>query len=144
MRPFQSERKASMCWYILGAVNGNVSAESLADVNSRHECNMPAGTRHAVKMAVLNEDWSYHITGWMCDCASPVGAHDPDDDLITDLAALLTDISLLNGAKTISLCKVWNTSPCKHERSFRFTEMDLRHFLADFEPSIMYTLDCSS
>ena len=133
-----------MCWYILGALNGKVSNESLADVNSRHECSMPAGTRHAIKTAVLNGDWNYHITGWACDCNSPVGAHDPGDDLIMDLAALLTDLSLLNGVKTISLCKVWDTSPCKHEKTFGFSEVDLCRFLADFEPNIMYTLDCSS
>lgn len=131
-----------MCWYIYGALQGNVETEALNAVNNRHTCHMVKGTRHALKMALLSGAWDYRITDGHCDCESDIGAHDPNAAEVADMAGLIQECCALDGAKTLSFCRTWVNERNKHEKSFKVSEVDLRQLLADLEPSTLYTLSC--
>ena len=80
-----------MCWYIYGALQGDVEAEALNAVNNRHNCRMVQGTRHALKMALLSGAWDYRVTDGYCDCESDIGAHDPNAAEVADMAGLIQE-----------------------------------------------------
>ena len=131
-----------MCWYIYGALHGDVGAEALNAVNSRHDCRMARGTRHALKMALLSDAWDYRVTRCYCDCESEIGEHDHDAAQVTDMAALIEECCALDGAKTLSFCLNLENERNKREQTLKFSEVDLRQWLADLEPSTLYTLSC--
>ena len=131
-----------MCWFIYGAVQGDVDDDSLNNINSRHECTLARGTRHDVKMAALSEfvDERYHVTGNGCDCDSPIGAHNANDAMVQDLAHLLREVGELPGSETIHICKTWIGTRNKHEIKLKLSDTDLVKLAADFEPATLYTL----
>ena len=131
-----------MCWFLYGAVNGQVDENALAAVNARHECHIIKGTRHDLKMAILSDGWDYRLTSSYCDCSSDVGKHDPSAPLVKDLAALFVDVCALSGADTISLSHTWINTRNKHEKALKLSDVDWPQLLADLEPSTLYTVDC--
>ena len=133
-----------MCWYIYGALQGDVNAEALGAVNSRHDCRMAQGTRHTLKMAILDENWDYRVTEGCCDCGSDIGRHDPDTAQVSDMAALIGEACALEGADTLSFCITWRNERCKREKALKRSEVDLRQLFADLEPRTLYTLSCKT
>lgn len=133
-----------MCWYIYGALQGDVEAEALNAVNSRHDCRMAQGTRHALKMAILDENSDYRVTDGCCDCDSAIGQHDPNAAEVSDMAAMMGEVCALDGADTLSFCKTWRNDRCKREKALKRSEVDFRPLLADLEPGILYTLSCKA
>ena len=131
-----------MCWLIYGALQGDVEAEALNAVNSRHDCRIAQGTRHAMKMAILDESMDYRVNDGWCDCNSAIGMHDPNAEEVLDMAALIGEACALDGARTLSFCKTWRTDRCKREQSLKRSEVDLRQLLADLQPKTLYTLSC--
>ena len=133
-----------MCWFIYAALQGDVDAEALNAVNARHEYRIAPGTRHALKMALVDEDWDYRMTDGCCDCDSAVGEHDPDAAEVLDMAALMGEACALDGAEALSFCKTWRNDRCKREQALKRSEVDLRRLLADLEPKTLYTLYCKA
>ena len=131
-----------MCWFLYGAVNGQVDENALAAVNAIHDCRITKGTRHDLKAAILNGDWDYRLTGSPCDCDSDIGKHDPGASLVKDLSALLIDVCTLSGADTVSFSYTWVNTRNKHEKAMKLSEVDWSRLLADLEPSTLYTVDC--
>ena len=131
-----------MCWFLYGAVNGRIDEDALVDVNARHECHIIKGTRHDLKMAILNDGWDYRLTNNNCDCDSEVGRHDPSAPLVKDLSALLTDVAALSGTDTVSFSHTWANTRNKHEKTMKLSDVDWPQLLADLEPSTLYMVDC--
>lgn len=131
-----------MCWFLYGAVNGQVDEDALAVVNARHECRISRGTRHDLKAAILDGDWDYRLTSTQCDCDSDIGRHDPGAPLVKDLSALLTDVAALSGTDTVSFSHTWANTRNKHEKTMKLSDVDWPQLLADLEPSTLYTVDC--
>ncbi len=131
-----------MCWYLYGAVNGQVDEDALAAVNAHHECHIIRGTRHDLKMAILSDGWDYRLTNSFCDCDSDVGRHDPNAPLVKDLSALLTDVCTLSGADTVSFSHTWINTRNKHEKTMKLSDVDWPQLRADLEPSTLYTVNC--
>ena len=133
-----------MCWFIRGALQGNVDADALSAINRRHNCSILQGTKHTVKMAILSDSSDCRITDGCCDCDSDIGKHDPNAPMVRDLAALIEDVSILQGAEAVFLCKAWVQRRNKHEQTLKLSDVDLERFLADLEPSTLYTIYCKS
>ena len=133
-----------MCWFIYGAVQGNIDDEDLNNINSRHVCRLAKGTRHDVKMAAQSEVIveKYHVTRKGCDCDSPIGEHNMNDDQVQDLAHLLCEVGELPGSDTISIYKTWIGTRNKREIKLKLSNTDLVKLAADFESSTLYTLSC--
>ncbi|MBR1770974.1 MAG: hypothetical protein IJ747_02985 [Lachnospiraceae bacterium] len=134
-----------MCYYLYGSLYGDVSEQEYEKVQSKYGYRIPLGTKHDVKMAVkaaaecVQDD--FRITDWICDCDSPVGAHDPSDPMIIELSSLITDLSALFGAKQINICKTWTGKQNKKEIKQKLQETDLPTFLADLQENYLYCLE---
>ena len=133
-----------MCFYLYGSLYGNVSEPEYKTVLDQYDYKIALGTKHDVKKAVeaaferVQSD--YRITDGVCDCNSPVGKHDPDDPVITDLSKMITELAALPGAEQINICKTWTGRRNKKEIRLKLKETDLPAFLADMQENTLYCL----
>ena len=135
-----------MCYFLYGSLYGDVPESEYVDVKNKYGLKISLGTKHDVKKAVkaaaefVQDD--YRITDWICDCDSPVGKHDPSDPIIIELSNLISDLSVLPGAKQINICKTWTGKQNKKEIKVKLNETDLPTFLADLKENTFYSLEC--
>ena len=135
-----------MCYFLYGSLYGDVSESEYAEVSEKYGfIKISPGTKHDVKNAVKDAAESvrneYRITEGVCDCASPVGRHDPADPEIIELSNLIKDLSALPGAKQINICKTWTGKQNKKEIKLKLSETDLPTFLADLKENTLYCLN---
>ena len=134
-----------MCYFLYASLYGKVSEADYNIVQSKYEYKISLGTKHDVKLAVMNsteyvED-DYRITDWVCDCDSPVGKRDVEDPMITELSNLIIELSELSGVKQINICKTWIGRRNKKEISLNLKDTDIPEFLANLEPNKLYSLE---
>lgn len=134
-----------MCYYLYGAFWGDCPESEYVSVSKKYEYRFARGTKHDVKNAVKDtEKWSgedFRITDWCCDCESPVGKHDPEDEMIKNLSGLITELLSLPDAKQINLCKTWTGHRNKKEIKVSLKETDIALLLADLQENCLYTID---
>ena len=133
-----------MCYFLYGALWGDISESEYIDVKNKYGLKISLGTKHDVKSAVkaaaeFVRD-NFRVTDWICDCDSPVGKHDPTDPMIIELSNLITELSALPGAKQINICKTWTGKQNKKEIKLKLSDIDLPTFLADFKENTLYSL----
>ena len=134
-----------MCYFLYGSLYGDVSIAEYESIQEKYDCKISIGTKHDVKKAVkaavdcVQDD--YRITDWCCDCDSPIGKHDPNDDMIVELSNLITELSMLPGAKQINICKTWVGKQNKNEFRLNLRDTELPSFLADLEGNTLYCLN---
>ena len=134
-----------MCYYLYGALNGNVTEADYAPIAKKYDYKISIGTKHDVKNAVkaaaeeVLDD--FRITDWICDCDSPVGKHDPTDPMIQQLGNLIRDFSDLPGAKQINLCKTWTGKQNKTEIHVKLKETDICELLANVLENCLYSIE---
>ena len=130
----------NMCYFIHGALLGEVKDDALNRINSRYAMHISKGTKHELKEALQNEDLRFRITDGICDCKSEIGGHDPASAEVAELASLITEVAVLPEAKRLSFCKAWAGNRCKKELTFRLSEAALPHLLAELEADTLYTI----
>ena len=134
-----------MCYYLYGSLYGKVSEVEYRETKDKYSYKIALGTKHDVKNAVkaaaefVQDD--YRITDWICDCDSPVGQHDPNDPMIVELSALISELSCLSGAKQINICKTWTGKLNKREIKLKLEDIDLHTFLADMQENCLYSIE---
>lgn len=133
-----------MCWFIHGAVFGNINAGALKTINAAHECQILQGTKRDVKNAVLYDESEYCITNHCCDCDTDIGNHNPKAAQVIDLADLIAEVGKLQGAEYIYICRTWVNELYENEKAVDISEINLKKFFADFESNTMYVISCRS
>lgn len=143
--PHDLKGEICMCYFLYGALLGDVPKEEHDTVSSRHECRLARGTRHDVKNAVkaaaecVQDD--YRITDNVCDCGSSIGGGDPNAPELQDIRSLIEELALLPGAKQINLCITWTGKQNKREVQVDLGELDLGDFLANVKENTLYTIN---
>lgn len=134
-----------MCYFLYGALWGDVSELEYVTVKNKYGLKISLGTKHDVKNAVkaaaefVRDD--YRVTDWVCDCNSPIGGHDPKDPTVIELSNLITELSALPGAKQINICLTWTGKQNKKEIKLELRETDIPTFLADLKGNTLYCLN---
>ncbi len=62
-----------MCYYIYGALYGDVDKDEYQIIKDKYEYKIHCGTKHSVKTSVQEVSDSYRVTDWCCDCDSDLG-----------------------------------------------------------------------
>ena len=133
-----------MCYFLYGALHGDVSESEYVDVRNKYGLKISLGTKHDVKNAVkaaaefVRDD--FRITDWICDCDSPIGKHDPSDPMIIELSNLILDLAAILGAEQINICKTWTGKRNKKEITVNLIDIDLPEFLADVQENVLYCM----
>lgn len=134
-----------MCFFLHGALNGDVSEAEYESVIGKYEYNLARGTKHDVKIAVKESTMivktEFRVTDWMCDCDSPVGKHDYKDPVIVDLSNMISELAALSGAKQINICKTWIGKRNKKEVNVNIKDIEIPVFLADMEENVLYSVN---
>jgi len=134
-----------MCYYLYGSLYGDIPKEEYNEIQKKYQYRISPGTKHDVKKAVLGTDGyvedDFRITDRMCDCDSPVGRGDPDDEMIAELRDLIVELSKLPGAKQINICKTWIGRRNKREIRVKLQDLDIASFLADLPTDHFYSID---
>ena len=130
-----------MCYYVYGALYGKIDKSEYKAIEDKYEFKIHPGTKHDVKMSLLNELNDYRVTDWMCDCDSPLGDGDPKSKYIQIYADLFEEIKKIKGAKHIYLCRSWTGTRNKHETKLKLDEIDIKETLANLERNNLYVFE---
>ena len=130
-----------MCYYIYGALYGDIDKAEYKKIEDKYDCKIHSGTKHNVKMCVKGDSWDYRVTDGHCDCGSALGEKNPDAKGIMELEALFNDIKKVEGAKHIYLCKTWAGKINRREVKLKLSDIDVKTVLAEFDPNCLYTFE---
>lgn len=130
-----------MCYFIYGAVYGNVDQKEYQTIENKYEYKIHCGTKHDVKMSAQEVAADYRVTDWICDCESDLGKKDVTAQQVKEMAALFEEIKNVNGAKHIYLCKTWTGKRNKSEVKLKLNDIDVKSVLANFKENCLYTFE---
>lgn len=60
-----------MCYILYGSMNRSVNPDDYERAIKKSEYTFPIGTKHDVKMCIVNNSDEYRVTNWVCDCSFP-------------------------------------------------------------------------
>ena len=130
-----------MCYILYGAMDRSVNVRDYEQVSQRHTYRFSLGTRHDVKMCIVNSGDAFRVTDWICDCDFPVGKGDENAPELKELAGLILDLKRTRDAKCLYLAKAWNGKRHRNEVTVHVDDIDLIPFLANMEENCLYRLD---
>ncbi len=129
-----------MCYILYGAVNKEIDPADCERINAAFHLTIRSGTKHDLKMCILNRTADYRVTDSVCDCDFPFGMNDPTAAEIQALAGLLTAFQKARGAKCIYLCKTWEGQRNKSEETVSVPATELADFLAQAKVNCLYQI----
>ncbi len=130
-----------MCYILYGAVNKEINESDRENITKNSKYTFKSGTKHDIKEAVANENYSYRVTFGQCDCDFPVGLHKAEAKELKDLEKLLLELKSARGVKCVYLARVWAGKKCKKEQGVHIDDIDIPSFLANIENECLYRID---
>ncbi len=130
-----------MCYYLHGALYGKVDKEQFEEIYARYDCHFRMGTKHDVKLSVLDGSVNCRIYDGICDCGTAIGSNDAEDAELEQFERIFNEFKNLQGAKHIYLCKTWDGKTNKKEKNVKIDSINVKEFLANAEPNILYTVE---
>ena len=130
-----------MCYILYGAVNKEIDTADWEKINASSDFTIRAGTKHDLKMCVLNNTGDYRMTDSVCDCEFPLGMENPAAEDIRKLAELLTAFQKARNAKWIVLCKTWEGQRNKSEETVDIHTINTADFLAQAKVNCLYQIN---
>lgn len=130
-----------MCFILYGAVNKEIDKNDYNRINSLYDFTFRPGTKHDVKMCILNDTADYRVTDWVCDCNFPFGTNQPDADELRLLAELISALHEANNIKYIIISKTWEGTRNKKEETVNYNEINIIDFLANAKENCLYQIN---
>lgn len=130
-----------MCYYIYGALFGNIDLNDYKALENNYEIKLRVGTKHDVKMAVQQVDCGYRVTEGCCDCESDLGRGNMEAEEVKQFEKMLNDMKTIKGAECIYLCKTWAGKSNKKEKCLKLNDINIRDALANFEENCLYIFE---
>ena len=130
-----------MCYYLYGATDKSISRDDYETALQKSPYKFCIGTKHDVKMCVLNVSDEFRVTDWMCDCNFPVGRKNESAEPLIELASLINDLKNAKDSKCIYISKTWAGKRNKIERTIHINDVDIVSFLATMQLNCLYRID---
>ena len=130
-----------MCYFLYGAVNKGVNQEDYDEISKEYSYHFQIGTKHDVKMSMLENADDFRITDGSCDCDTALGRHQSNHEDITELCHLLNDMRLIRDINCVYISKNWVGRTNKREECYHIDDIDLAEFLADIKENCLYRID---
>lgn len=130
-----------MCYILYGATDETVSFEDYSKALEKSKYKLAIGTKHNVKMCIVNDLGDYSMTNRQCDCDFPTGKHDENATEIQELASLINELKNTKAVKHIYIALAWAGRKVKNEKSISINDISLSAFLANMEKDCLYTID---
>ncbi|MBE6665876.1 MAG: hypothetical protein E7603_06640 [Ruminococcaceae bacterium] len=130
-----------MCYFLYGAVNKGVNRKDYDEVFRGTSYHFNIGTKHDVKMSVLENTDDFRITDGCCDCSTAIGQHEPNHEEIRELCDLLDEMRLIRDIKCVYISKNWVGRINKREERYHIDDIDIAEFLSDIKENCLYCID---
>ena len=130
-----------MCYFLYGAVNEGINQKDYEEVSQENYYHFNIGTKHNVKMAVLENADDFRITKGCCDCGTAIGGNDPNHEEIIGLCDLLNDMRLIDNIKYVYISKNWVGKINKREEHYHIDDINIAEFLANIKENCLYRID---
>ena len=130
-----------MCYFLYGAVNEGINQKDYEEVSQGNYYHFNIGTKHDVKMAVLENTDDFRITEGCCDCGTAIGGNDSNHEEITALATLLNDMRLIDNIKYVYISKNWIGKINKKEEHCHIDDINIAEFIANIKENCLYRID---
>ena len=130
-----------MCYIAYSAVNPEANMADCEAMIRGSEYHFRPGTKHDVKMAVIEESEDYRLTRGCCDCDLPLCEGDAKAPELLELADVMRKLCKVRGIKCVYLCKTWTGDRNKKEETAHIADLDLPAFLAGMQTETLYRID---
>ena len=130
-----------MCYILYGAIDKSIDRSDYEAALHKSPYKFNIGTKHDVKMCIINDSYEYRVTDWVCDCEFPVGEKDESAKPLVDLAALINKLKNSRESKYIYISKTWSGRKIKNEKNIHIDDIDIISFLAHMDKNCLYRID---
>lgn len=130
-----------MCYILYGATDKSIDQSDYEAALRKSPYKFCIGTKHDVKMCIVNDSYEYRITDWVCDCDFPVGGKKEDAKQLFELAELINEIKNARNSKCIYISKTWAGRKNKAEKDININDIDIVSFLANMDLDCLYRID---
>ena len=130
-----------MCYILYGAIDKAIDYDDYESALKNSPYKFSIGTKHDVKMCIINDSYEYRVTDWVCDCDFPVGKNDESAEQLVELANLIYELKNAKNSKCIYMSKSWAGKRNKAEKTVRINDMDIVSFLANMDLECLYKID---
>lgn len=130
-----------MCYILYGATDKAIDPTDYEAAVRKSAYKFSIGTKHDVKMCIVNDSYEYRVTDWVCDCDFPVGKKDEGAKQLIELAELINNLKNAKNSKCIYISKTWVGGRNKTEKSINLNEVDIVPFLANMDLDCLYKID---
>ena len=130
-----------MCYILYGATDKSIDRNDYEVALQKSPYKFNLGTKHDVKMCIVNDSYEYRVTNWVCDCDFPVGEKDEGAKPLVELAALIDELRKSRNSKCIYLSKTWAGRKNKVEKNIHINDINIISFLANMDLDCLYRID---
>ena len=130
-----------MCYFLYGAVNEGINQKDYEEISQGNSYHFNIGTKHDVKMSVLENRDDHRLTKGCCDCGSAIGGKNPEHEDITELCNLLNDMRLIDHIQYVYMSINWVGRINKREEHYHIDDINLAEFLANIKENCLYRID---
>lgn len=133
-----------MCYFLYGTVNDGINENDFNSKTENTDYHFKIGKKDDLSKCIKECKADYRITYNHCDCDSPVGAKDTDNEELKELGKLLIDLKSVRGIKHIYISKNWIEETNTKEETVHIDDIDIVSFLADVEENCLYKIEMYS
>ncbi len=130
-----------MCYILYGATDKAINTEDYTRASQKSPYKFTLGTKHDVKMCIINDSYEYRVTNLVCDCDFPVGEGNEEAKELIELASLIIDLKNARNSKCIYISKTWTGKKNKTEKTVHIDDINIVSFLANMELNCLYRID---
>lgn len=130
-----------MCYILYGAINDGINTSDYSKVISESPYDFQIGNEEDINRCIAKETYKYRITNNACDCETPVGKHDTDNEKLKAFAELIGRLRDVRGIKYVVLSKNWTGEENEKSVTVHIQDTDIVKMLADAEEDCLYRIE---
>ena len=130
-----------MCYILYGATDKAIDQDDYKAALKKSHYKFCIGTKHDIKMCIVNDSYEYRVSDWVCDCEFPVGKKDVSAEPLIELAMLINELKNARNSKCIYISKTWAGRKNKTEKNIHINDIDIVSFLANMDLDCLYRID---
>lgn len=130
-----------MCYMLYRAVNDGINTNDYKKAVGEFPYDFLIGNEDDINRCITGETYRYRITYNDCDCDTPFGSHDTDNEKLRAFADLLYRLREVRGIKYILISKNWTGEVNKKKVRLHIQDADIVKTLADAEENCLYRIE---
>ena len=130
-----------MCYMLYGAVNDGINTSDYRKAVGDLPYDFQIGNEEDIHRSISGETYRYRITYNYCDCDTPFGCHDTDNEKLRAFAELNGRLRDVRGIKYVMLSKNRTGEENGKSITVHIQDTDIVKMLADAEEKCLYRIE---